>query len=89
MNETKESALDDDWVRIEFPPNLMDMMEAWRTSTEPSIGWCLLCNRPIKCEDDLIPETNTHDCQEGRAFEASHKTLAAEKSEKGQPKCCG
>ena len=74
--------MDDDWVPIEFPPNLMDMMEAWRTSTEPNIGWCLLCNRPIECEDDLILETNTHDCPEGRVFEESHKALAAEKSRK-------
>jgi hypothetical protein len=57
--------VDDDRGPIEFPSNLMEMIEAWRTSAEPNIGWCLLCNRPIKCEDDLIPETNTHDCQEG------------------------
>lgn len=81
--------MDDDWVPIEFPPNLVEMMEAWRTSAEPNVGWCLLCNRPIKCEDDLIPETNTHDCPEGRAFEKSHKTLVAAKSGKGQPKQCG
>jgi hypothetical protein len=81
--------MDDDWVPIEFPPNLMEMMEAWITSTEPNVGWCLLCNRPIKCKDDLIPDTNTHDCPEGRAFEESHKSVVSGKSRTSQPKPCG
>lgn len=81
--------MDDDWVPIEFPPNLMEMMEAWLTSDEPGVGWCLLCNSPIKSESDIIAGTNTHDCPEGRAFEESHKSLAAGKSRKGQPKQCG
>jgi hypothetical protein len=80
---------DDEWVPIEFPPNLMEMLEAWRTSEEPHVGWCLLCNRPIKCEADIIAGTNTHDCREGRTFEKSQKKLVAGKSGKGQPQQCG
>jgi hypothetical protein len=61
--------MNDKMVPIQFPPNSLDMLEAWTTSDEPNVGWCLLCNRPIESESDLIPETNTHDCPEGRAFE--------------------
>jgi hypothetical protein len=81
--------MDDDWVPLKFPPNLKEMTEAWIASTEPSVGWCLLCNRPIKSKNELIPQTNTHDCPEGRTFEESHKSLAAGLSRKGQPKPCG
>lgn len=81
--------MDDDWVPIEFPPNLMEMMEAWITSTEPNIGWCFLCNCPIKCANDLIPCTNTHDCPEGRALETEHASRVARKSAARKPKPCG
>jgi hypothetical protein len=80
---------DYDWVPIEFPPNLMEMMEAWLTTDEPNVGWCFLCNQPIKCEDDLIPESNTHNCPEGRALEETHNSLVAGKSRKSQPNQCG
>jgi hypothetical protein len=81
--------VDDDWVPIEFPPNFEEMLEAWRTSDEPGVGWCLLCNRRIKSETDIIAGTNTHDCPEGRAFEESHKSIVSRKSPTSQPKQCG
>jgi hypothetical protein len=59
--------MNDKMVPIQFPPNFLDMLDAWSTSDEPNVGWCLRCNRPIKSEDDLIPETNTHNCFEARA----------------------
>jgi hypothetical protein len=49
-------------------------MEAWLAYDKPKIGWCLFCNNPIETEDDLIPETNTHNCPEGRRLE--HKTAS-------------
>jgi hypothetical protein len=61
--------MNDKMAPIQFPPNFLDMLDAWTTSDEPTVGWCLLCNHLIKSEDDLIPETNTHDCLEGRALE--------------------
>jgi hypothetical protein len=61
--------MNDKMVPIQFPPNSLDMLDAWMTSDEPNVGWCLLCNCPIKSVNDLIPETNTHDCFEGRALE--------------------
>jgi hypothetical protein len=59
--------MNDKMVPIQFPPNFLDMLDAWSTSDEPNVGWYLRCNRPIKSEDDLIPETNTHNCFEARA----------------------
>jgi hypothetical protein len=67
--------MSDKMVPIQFPPNLIEMTEAWMTSNEPNVGWCILCNRPIKSEEDLIPETNTHDCAEGRLFEATETRI--------------
>ena len=62
--------MNDDWVPVEFPNNIDEMLTAWTESTEPNVGWCLLCNSPIRTEADFIPETNTHDCEAGREFEA-------------------
>ena len=78
----------DEWVPINFPPNLMEMLEAWETSTEPNIGWCLMCNRPIRCMDDMIPETDTHDCPAGRALVEAHSRVAG-KSRTKPPKPWG
>jgi hypothetical protein len=57
---------DDEWKPIEFPPNMLEMLEKWRDSTEPNVGWCLLCDRPIRSAEDLLPMTSTHNCELGR-----------------------
>ena len=48
--------MNDKMVPIRFPQNFLDMLETWTTSDEPNVGWCLLCNRPIKSGDDLVLE---------------------------------
>ena len=80
--------MDDDWVPLDPTPNLMEMLERWANSTEPNIGWGLLCDQPIRCIDDLIPETNTHDCPEGRALEAAHASRVAGRTRQKQAKQC-
>jgi hypothetical protein len=65
------STMNEDWVPIQFPDNFEEMFEAFANYSEERIGWCLLCNRPIHTEADFISGTNTHDCEAGRAFEAS------------------
>jgi hypothetical protein len=60
--------MSDKTAPIKFPVNIVEMIEAWVTADQPSIGWCLLCNRPIKKEAELIPGTNIHGCPEGRSF---------------------
>ena len=62
----------DDWVPVQIPDNFDEMLEAFANYSEERIGWCLLCNSPIRSEADLISNTNTHDCEAGRAFEATH-----------------
>jgi len=61
--------MNDKMAPIQFPSNILDMLDTWIASDERNVGWCLLCNRPIKSEDDLIGKTNTHDCSEGHALE--------------------
>ena len=64
--------MNDDWVPVQIPDNLEEMFAAFANDTEEKVGWCLLCNSAIRTEDDMIPNTNTHDCPAGREFEAQH-----------------
>lgn len=68
-----------DWVPIQLPPNLEEMFEHWIDSDEPNVGWCLLCDCPIPSADDLIPGTNSHNCEAGRELDG--KIRAAEAAE--------
>jgi hypothetical protein len=63
------------------------MFLAWQNSTEPNIGWCLLCNSAIKSPDDFIPNTNTHNCEAGRKLKhrvASRREKAMQISRRPQ-----
>jgi hypothetical protein len=59
----------DDWVPLELPPNFEETLSHWANYDGPKVGWCFLCDQPILTQDDLIPETNTHNCDAGRRFE--------------------
>ena len=52
-------------VPIQIPENFGEMLQDMASSDEPCIGWCLLCNSPIRSEADMIPQTNTHKCKAG------------------------
>lgn len=67
----------DDWVPIQAPPNLEQMYQSWIECEEPNVGWCLLCDSPIRSADDLIPGTNAHNCDAGRSLD--EKIHAAER----------
>jgi hypothetical protein len=57
-------------VPIQFAPNLVEMLHDWKAAlTDENVGWCLLCDGPIRSARDLIPKTNTHNCPEGRRLE--------------------
>jgi hypothetical protein len=56
-------------VPIQFPPNLMEMLENWRSCPDENVGWCLLCDASIRRAQDLIPKTNTHNCAQGLRLE--------------------
>jgi hypothetical protein len=70
QDTNRETNANEDWVPIKFPDNLEEMLDAFANCTEERIGWCLMCNRAIRTEADLIPNTNTHNCAAGRALEA-------------------
>ena len=41
-----------------------------RSCPEENVGWCLLCDGPIRSAQDLIPNTNTLNCPEGLKLES-------------------
>jgi hypothetical protein len=57
--------------QIKFPENLWEMLGHWEDCSEENVGWCLLCDHPIRSEADMIPEINTHACPEGIRFNRS------------------
>jgi hypothetical protein len=57
-------------VPIQFPANLEEMLENWESCANENVGWCLLCDGPIRTEQDLIENTNTHNCPEGLRLES-------------------
>jgi hypothetical protein len=61
--------MSDDRVPVEFPENFDEMLARLSAAKDKCVGWCLLCDRAIATEADLIPGTDTHDCPEGRTLE--------------------
>lgn len=39
---------------IEFPENIDEMLDNWASCPDENIGWCLLCDGPIRSAQDLI-----------------------------------
>ena len=69
-SQPMEDYVNEGSVPIQFPVNLEEMLDAWIESSEPNIGWCLMCNSPIRSQEELFPGTGIHDCDGGRALEA-------------------
>jgi hypothetical protein len=59
----------DDWVPLTLPDNFDEIIETMNASTEERIGWCFLCNGPVRGPEDLISGTSTHRCPNGLALE--------------------
>jgi hypothetical protein len=64
-----EEEVEDGFVPIEIPDNFDEMLEAWSETDFPRVGLCLMCGEIIRSEDDFLPGTYTHNCEQGRAFE--------------------
>ena len=62
-------------VPIQIPANMEEMLEHFFEHQAEVLGWCLLCDSAIRTEDDLLPGTDTHNCEPGRTLEAN-KALA-------------
>jgi hypothetical protein len=39
-------------VAVRFPPNLMEMLDNWVACPDDNVGWCLLCDGPIRSGPD-------------------------------------
>jgi hypothetical protein len=61
-------------VKIQFPENIIEIVEEWASSIEPGVGVCLLCGSVIHTEEEFIPGTSTHDCSAGRALSSQNLT---------------
>ena len=57
-------------VPIQIPANMEEMLEHFFEHRAEVLGWCLLCDSAIRTEDDLLPGTDTHNCEPERALEA-------------------
>jgi hypothetical protein len=57
--------MNDDWVRVQFRREWIEMLDSWLEERDDNVGLCLLCGSSIRSEADFIPDTNTHGCAEG------------------------
>jgi hypothetical protein len=60
-------------VPIQFPPNLVEMLDSSASCAEENVGRCLLYDGPIRSEKDLIQNSNTQNCPEGLRLELRGK----------------
>jgi hypothetical protein len=67
-------------VPIRIPANMEEMLEHFFEHQAEVLGWCLLCDSAIRTEDDLLPGTDTHNCEPGRTLEANKA-----RAQDGQP----
>lgn len=52
--------MDEDWVPIQPPDNLEEMIESWLAYEGESVGYCFVCASVIKSESEIIPGSNDH-----------------------------
>lgn len=64
-------------VPVQIPPNFEEKLERWIECKKQNVGWSMLCDAPICSADDLIPDTNTHNCATGREFEEKIRVAEA------------
>jgi len=74
-----------DWVPIKVPENLEELYQRWVESDEPNAGICFQCGQMITCEADLIPGTNSHNCEAGRALEETIRAAEAAEQNRKPP----
>ena len=59
-----------DSERLRSLANLGEMIAAWAEASERHVGLCLLCGESVENEQGLIPGTQIHACDAGRALQA-------------------
>ena len=59
------SVVNDKWVEIRFPENIIEIVEEWANSIDHGVGVCILCRSVIHTKAEFIPGTSIHDCAVG------------------------
>jgi hypothetical protein len=62
------SAVKDKSARIQFPGDIIEIVEEWTNSMERGVGVCLLCGSVIHTEADFIADSSVHNCPAGRSL---------------------
>jgi hypothetical protein len=81
------SAPNDKTTEIQFPENIIEIINEWASSIERGVGVCLLCGCVIQTEAEFIPGTNTHNCSAGRSFEHPDLNLRRQRQLKAHGRC--
>jgi hypothetical protein len=55
---------------IQFPPKHYGNDQELAKLPDENVGWCLLCDGPIRSEKEMIKNSNTHNCPEGLKLES-------------------
>lgn len=67
--------MDKDGVLIQSPDNIEEMIESWLLYEGESVGYCFVCDSPIKSEFDIIPGTNDHRCDQQKVARRRCKSM--------------
>jgi hypothetical protein len=63
------SAAKDKSMEIQFPENIVEIIDEWASSSDHGVGVCLLCGSVIHTEAEFTPGTSIHNCAAGWSLE--------------------
>jgi hypothetical protein len=52
----------DKWVPLRPQENIEKTLSHFISYEGACVGWCLVCDQPIRSDADMISGTNSHDC---------------------------
>lgn len=61
--------MNDKLIEIQFPQNILVIIDEWASLAENGVGVCLLCGSVIHVAAESIPSTSTHNCAAGRLLD--------------------
>jgi hypothetical protein len=77
-----KDSMKDEWVPLQpFAAGIEDKLEVWFASEQTLGAFCCLCGEEFG-EENMIPQSNTHNCEAGLA-------LRAKARREEQPACSG
>lgn len=77
----------ENWVPLQpMHPDVEEKLEAWFAAEQRHPAFCCLCGAGFG-EDDMLPDSHTHNCPKGRALEAkARRERRSRCSGRNQPK---